>query len=471
MSSAPTNSPVVTDLTTLSIADAGRLMARRELTAAALTEAFLARIDALDHKIASFVTLTADLARAAAKQADTELDQGFHRGPLHGIPVGLKDIYETAGVRTTGHSHLRLDYVPTSDAETVRRLKAGGAIILGKLATHEFANGAMTPDQPFPPARNPWNTDYQPGGSSSGSGAAVAAALCMGAMGSDTGGSIRNPAGFCGTAGIKPTYGLVSRCGIFPLSFSLDTAGPLTWTVEDSALMLDVLAGYDPNDQASAKAPKVDYGAAAHRPIKGMRIALARSWYEGVTPDMAKGIDEAVRVLRELGAIVEDVTFPDIWDYHICARVIITVEAHAIHRQEVIECPEKFGYTTRRRFQLGAFLTGEQYLSALRFRRKLQLDTRAAMRGYDLVMTANHWGAPDIFKEPQPIFHFLDKASLTMPFNVTGQPALTVCCGFGSDGFPLSFQLAGRPFDEASVFAAGAAYERATPWRLRRPTL
>jgi len=450
-------------------------MARRELTAAALTEAFLARIDALDHKIASFVTLTADLARAAAKQADMEMGQGFHRGPLHGIPIGLKDIYETAGVRTTGHSHLRLDYVPTSDAETVRRLKAGGAIILGKLATHEFANGAMTPDQPFPAARNPWNTNYQPGGSSSGSGAAVAGALCMGAMGSDTGGSIRNPAGFCGIAGIKPTYGLVSRCGIFPLAFSLDTAGPMTWTVEDSALMLDVLAGYDPNDQASVKAPKVDYGAAAHRPIKGMRIAMARSWYEsvdgGVTPDMAKGIDEAVRVLRELGAIVEEVVFPDIWDYHICGRVIITTEAHAIHRQEVIETPEKFGYTTRRRFQLGAFLTAEQYLSAVRFRRKLQVDTRAAMRGYDLVMAPNQWGPPEIFEEPQQIFHFLGKASLSMPFNVTGQPALTVCCGFGSDGFPLAFQLAGRPFDEASVFAAGAAYERATPWRLRRPPL
>jgi aspartyl-tRNA(Asn)/glutamyl-tRNA(Gln) amidotransferase subunit A len=459
------------ELTTLSIAEAGSLMARGELTSSALTEAFLARIESVDHKIASFVTLTADRARNAAKQADTEMSRGFRRGPLHGIPVGLKDIYETDGVLTTGHSHLRADYVPAVDAETVRRLKAGGAVILGKLATHEFANGAMTPDQPFPPARNPWNTKYQPGGSSSGSGAAVAAALCMGAMGSDTGGSIRNPAGFCGTAGIKPTYGLVSRCGIFPLSFSLDTAGPLTWTVEDSALMLDVLAGYDLNDQGSAKAPKVDYGAAAHRPIKGMRIALARSWYEGVTPDMAKGIDDAVQVLREQGAVVEDVVFPDIWDYHICGRVIITTEAHAIHRQDVIERPEKFGYTTRRRFQLGAFITAEQYLSALRFRRKLQLDTRVAMRGYDLIMTANHWGAPEIFEEPQSIFHFLDKASLTMPFNVTGQPALTVCCGFGSDGFPLSFQLAGHPFDEASVFAAGAAYERATPWRLRRPTL
>jgi aspartyl-tRNA(Asn)/glutamyl-tRNA(Gln) amidotransferase subunit A len=464
----------MTDLTLLGIAEAGRLLARGDITATALTESFLKRIDAVDKKLSSYITVTGDLARAAARQADLELKGGVRRGPMHGIPVALKDIYETAGVLTTGHSALRQDYVPSIDAETARRLKDAGSVILGKLGTHEFANGNMTPDQPFPAVRNPWNTAYQPGGSSSGSGAAVAAQLCMGAMGSDTGGSIRNPAGFCGTAGIKPTYGLVSRCGIFPLSFSLDTAGPLAWTMEDCALMLDVLAGHDPNDQGSAKAPKVDYGAACHRPVKGMRIALARGWYEGptsVTPEMKTAIDEAVRVLKDLGATVDEVVLPDIRDYHICGRVIITVEAHAIHRQEVIETPEKFGYTTRRRFQLGAFLTAEQYISALRFRRQLTLDTRAAMRGYDLVMTANHWGAPDKFEEPQPIFHFLGKPSLAMPFNVTGQPAATICCGFGSDGFPLSFQLAGRAFDEASVFAAGSAYERATPWRSHRPKL
>ena len=376
---------------------------------------------------------------------------------------------------TTGHSHLRADYVPAIDAETVRRLKAGGAVILGKLATHEFANGAMTPDQPFPAARNPWNTDYQPGGSSSGSGAAVAAALCMGAMGSDTGGSIRNPAGFCATAGIKPTYGLVSRCGIFPLVLQLRHGGPARLDGRGHAPDARCAGGLRP--QRPGARPRRPRSTTARRrsvPIKGMRIALARSWYEGeaVTPDMAKGMDEAVRVLRDQGAVVEEVVFPDIWDYHICGRVIITVEAHAIHRQEVIETPEKFGYTTRRRFQLGAFLTAEQYLSARALpAQAAAVDTRAAMRGYDLVMAPNQWGAPEIFEEPQPIFHFLGKASLSMPFNVTGQPAMTVCCGFGSDGFPLAFQLAGRPFDEASVFAAGAAYERATPWRLRRPTL
>jgi len=465
----------ITNLTTLSIAAAGRLMAQGALSASQLTDAFLERIAAVDHGIASYITVTADLARAAARQADSEMKGGVRRGPMHGIPVALKDIYETAGVPTTGHSHLRKDYVPAIDAETVRRLKAAGAVILGKLGTHEFANGAMTPDQPFPAVRNPWNTDHQPGGSSSGSGAAVAAALCMGAMGSDTGGSIRNPAGYCGTAGIKPTYGLVSRCGIFPLSFSLDTAGPMAWTVEDCALMLDVLAGHDPNDQASARTARVDYGAACDRPVKGMRIALARTWFDNddasLSPGMKKGMDEAVRVLRDLGAIVEEVAFPSIWDYHICGRTIITTEAHSIHRADVIATPEKFGYTTRRRFQLGAFLTAEQYISALRFRRQLHQDTKAAMRGYDLVLTANQWGAPEKFQEPQPVFHFLDKPSLTMPFNVTGQPAMTVCCGFGDDGFPLAFQLAGRAFDEASVFAAGAAYERATEWRGKRPPL
>ncbi|MDB5488034.1 MAG: amidase [Reyranella sp.] len=465
----------MTDLTTLGIAEAGRLMACGDLTSTALTEAFLTRIGAVDRGLSSYVTVTADLALNAARQADMEMSGGLRRGPMHGIPIGLKDIYETAGVKTTGHSHLKIDYVPAIDAETVRRLKGAGAVILGKLGTHEFANGAMTSDQPFPPVRNPWNTAFQPGGSSSGSGAAIAAALCMGAMGSDTGGSIRNPAGYCATAGIKPTYGLVSRCGIFPLSFSLDTAGPMAWTTEDCALMLDVLAGHDPNDQASARAPKVDYGAAAQRPIKGMRIALAKSWYEGpdgkLSEDMAEGMEEAVRVMRDLGAEVEEVIFPDIRDYHICGRVIITTEAHAIHRRDVIERPEKFGYTTRRRFQLGAFLSAEQYISALRFRRKLQQDTREAMRGYDLVMTANQWGAPEVFEDPAPIFHFLGKPSLSMPFNVTGQPAASVCCGFGADGMPLAFQLAGRAFDEASVLAAGSAYERATPWRSRRPSL
>jgi aspartyl-tRNA(Asn)/glutamyl-tRNA(Gln) amidotransferase subunit A len=463
----------MSELAFLTIAEASARLARGELTAVDLTNACLARIDRFDSRLNAFVTLTADQARAAARQADRELARGHRRGALHGIPIGIKDIYETAGVRTAAHSYARVDHVPTIDAETVARLRAAGAVILGKCTTHEFATGAATPDQPFPSARNPWNRDLQPGGSSSGSGSAVAAGFCAGAMGSDTSGSIRNPAGWCAIAGHKPTYGLVSRRGIFPLAPSFDTAGPLAWTAEDCALMMDVLAGHDPLDPASARTPPVNYGQAVRRPIAGLRIGLVKHWYahdDGATRDVVNGVDEAAKVLRALGCVVEEITMPHLADYQACARVIISAEAHAIYRRDVAQHPEKFGYTTRRRLQLGAFLTAEQYVNATRFRRQLQVDTDAAMRGYDLLMTANQWGSPEGFDDP-PVFHFLGKPSLPNPFNVTGQPALTVCCGFGSDSHALAFQLAGRPFDDATVLAAGSAYERATPWRDRRPAL
>ena len=463
----------MSELATLTIAAASARLARGVLRAIDLTNACLDRIERFDSGLNAFVTLTADQARASAEQADREIARGHRRGALHGIPIGLKDIYETAGLRTAGQSHMRRDHVPTIDAETVARLRTAGAVIMGKLATHEFATGAATPDQPFPPARNPWNRALQPGGSSSGSGTAVAAGFCAGAMGSDTSGSIRNPAGWCAVSGLKPTYGLVSRRGIFPLAPSFDTAGPMAWTAEDCALMLDVLAGHDPLDPASAKITPVAYGQAVAQPVAGLRIGLVRHWYahaDGATKDMVAGIDEAAKVLRGLGCVVEEIAMPDLNDYQACARVIISSEAHAVYRRDVSRHPEKFGYTTRRRLQLGAFLTAEQYVNATRFRRKLQIDTDAAMRGFDLLMTANHYGPPEGFDDP-PVFHFLGKPPLPNPFNVTGQPALTVCCGFGADGYPLAFQLAGRPFDDATVLRAGAAYERATPWRDKRPSL
>jgi aspartyl-tRNA(Asn)/glutamyl-tRNA(Gln) amidotransferase subunit A len=300
---------------------------------------------------------------------------------------------------------------------------------MGKLATHEFATGAATPDQPFPPSRNPWNLELQPGGSSSGSGTAVAAGLCAGAMGSDTSGSICNPAGWCAVSGHKPTYGLLSRRGVFPLAPSFDTTGPLAWTAEDCALMMDVLAGHDPLDPASASVPPVGYGAAVHKSIVGLRIGLVKHWYahaDGATDDMVNGIDEAANMLRSLGCTVEEVTMPDINDYQACARVIISSECHALYRADVDKHPEKFGYTTRRRVQLGAFLTAEQYVSAMRFRRKLQVDTNDAMRGFD----PDDWrtlGAPDRFENP-PIFHFLGVSVATQSVQRHWPTALTVCC-------------------------------------------
>ena len=463
----------MSELAFLTIAEASARLAQGSLKAIDLVEACLARIARHDGKLNAFVALTADQARAAAQQADREIGRGHRRGALHGIPIGIKDIYETTGVRTAGQSHLKVDHVPTIDAETVARLRAAGAVIMGKLATHEFATGAATPDQPFPPARNPWMPDRQPGGSSSGSGTAVAAGFCAGAMGSDTSGSIRNPAGWCALSGLKPTYGLVSRRGVFPLAPSFDTVGPMAWTAEDCALMLDVLAGHDPLDPASARTEPMVYSARLAQPIAGTRIGLIKHWYaheNGVSADMVRGIDEAARVLRALGCVVEEITLPALLDYQACARFIISSETHSIYRRDVDRTPMKFGYTTRRRVQLGAFITAEQYVNATRFRRKLMLDTEAAMRGYDLVMTANHWGPPEGFDNP-PMFLFYGKPSLPNPFNVTGQPALTVCCGFGGDGHPLAFQLAGRAFDDATVLRVGSAYERATPWRDKRPAL
>lgn len=463
----------MSDLTSLTIAQASGLIARGELRSLDLTEAYLARIERFDGQLNAFVTLTADQARAAAQQADREISRGHRRGPLHGIPLGLKDIYETAGVRTSGQSRLLADHVPTVDAASVARLREAGAVFLGKLTTHEFATGAATLDQHDPPARNPWNRQLQPGGSSSGAGTAIAAGFCAGAMGSDTSGSIRNPAGWCAVSGLKPTYGLVSKRGVFPLAPTFDTVGPMAWTAEDCALMLDALAGHDPLDPSSACVEPVAYGRAATRSVAGMRIGLVKHWYdhaEGASAEMVAGVDAAAETLRTMGCAVDEIAMPHLADYQACARVIIGAEAHSIYRRSVMAHPEKFGPSTRLRLLLGAFLTAEEYVNAVRFRRKLQADTQAAMHGYDLVMSANHYGPPDRF-EGQAMFHFLGKPSLPNPFNVTGQPALTVCCGFDKAGYPLAFQFAGRAFDDATVLAAGAAFERATPWRDRRPTL
>ena len=299
-----------TDLHFLSIADAASLIERRQLSPVELTRAFLDRIAAIDPQINAYLLVTAERALDQARAAEAEIMAGRYRGAMHGIPFALKDIYCTAGIRTTSHSRTRADYVPDFDATTVAKLYAAGAVLLGKLATHEFAHGGPSFDLPWPPARNPWNRAYITGGSSSGSGASVAAGLAMGALGSDTGGSIRNPAALCGLVGLKPTYGLVSRSGVYTNSFSYDTAGPMTWTAEDCAIMLQAIAGHDVKDPASATRPLPDYRASLSGGIKGMRIGVLRAMYEQevATPDATKtALQAAFEVLRKLGATLEDV--------------------------------------------------------------------------------------------------------------------------------------------------------------------
>ncbi len=321
----------------LSIAEAGRRLRAKEVTSAALTQEALDKVAALDPALNAFITVTKDRALADAQRADAAFAAGQDQGPLQGIPYALKDIYDTAGIRSTCHSKLRLDVVPAEDGFAAAKLRAGGGVLIGKLATHEFAIGGPSFDLPFPPARNPWDRERMPGGSSSGSAASVAAGIVRMAMGSDTGGSIRGPAAYCGTVGMKATYGLVSRRGVFPLSTTLDHCGPLARSVEDAAITLQIIAGHDPLDPASADFPIPDYVSGLENGVSGMRIGVPRAFFAhagATTPDMLAAFDRAAdSSLRAAGATVEDVELPDYALFNTCGRVILTGEAYTCTRR------------------------------------------------------------------------------------------------------------------------------------------
>jgi aspartyl-tRNA(Asn)/glutamyl-tRNA(Gln) amidotransferase subunit A len=352
------------ELCFLTVAEAARRIAKRDLSPVELTDAYLARVATHDGVLRSYIRVTPEAALAAARQAEAEIMGGGPRGPLHGIPFALKDIFDSAGLPTTGHSARCVDNIAVEDAETTARLKAAGAVPLGKLATHEFATGGPSWDLPFPPARNPWDLTRFPGGSSSGSGVAVAAGLAPGAMGSDTGGSIRLPAAFCGTAGLKPSYGRVSKRGVLPLSYTLDNAGPLAWTVEDCAILLQAIAGHDPRDPASADLPVPDYRAELRNGINGLRIGLVRHWYEtdrrASDPTIA-AMDAAVSVLRGLGAEVREVTLHPLAAYQATMRVTPIL----IFRQRPRQLQQRLPNQQRRVLRLAPLVSnsapGDQY--------------------------------------------------------------------------------------------------------------
>src|SRR6185503_19229282 len=457
----------------LTIAESARLIAAKELSPVELLDSRLQRIERLDGRLNSFIRVLADEARATARTAEAEIAAGRYRGPLHGIPIGLKDIYETAGVPTTGHSKVMQDHVPAGDAFSVARLRAAGAILVGKLATHEFAFGGPSFDLPWPPARNPWNTDCFTGGSSSGTGASVAAGLVLGGTGSDTGGSIRGPSAYCGLAGIKPTYGLISRMGILPLGFSLDHAGPMAWTAEDCAIMLQAMAGHDPADPASADVQIPDYRAGLQGGVKGLRIGLIRHFYERdneANTATRQAIDAAARKYAELGCTVRDITLSPLDQWSACGVTIMLSEAYAIHEDNLKQRFTDYGEIFRDRMALAGLITAADYIQALRRRRELVDELDRAMTDLDLVMTAAAPSeAPPI--EEVPKFGIMSAPSLTMPFNVTGNPAMSVCCGYTGTGLPLSFQIVGKRFADATVLRAAHAYEQATEWRNRRPQL
>lgn len=464
--------PIATDLHALTIAEAARLIERRSLSPVELVEALIARREALDPQLDSFILPTPELALEQARQAEKEIAAGNYRGPMHGIPFGLKDIYCTAGIRTTGHSKVCADFVPEADATTVAKLYEAGAVLAGKLSTHEFAHGGPSFDLPWPPARNPWNREHFTGGSSSGSGAAVAAGLAMGAMGSDTGGSIRNPAALCGLVGLKPTYGLLSRWGVYANSFTYDHAGPMTWTVADCAIMMQALAGHDPRDPASANEPIPDYLAALTGDIKGMRIGVLRHLYEEdvpVAPALSAALEDAYDVLRSLGATVEEARIRPAQDYYDVKIVSAECELFAVHEHNLRTRVSDFGEDFLGRALAAVLVRGPDYVQAMRERRIMLEEVKPLYEKYDVLVTAGPGPAPRL--DAWRTIMFWQKPNITTPFNVTGGPALVQCIGFTEDGLPLSMQVVGKPFDDAKVMRVADAYERATPWRQRRPEL
>ncbi len=461
------------DVAFLTIAELNRLYIRREVSPVEVTKALVARIAAHDDKLHSFLRLTEEAALAQAAEAERELMAGTRRGKLHGIPYALKDIIETAGIPTTGHSKLRQDYVPAADAELVTRLKAGGAIMIGKLATWEFALGGPSFDLPWPPARNPWNPDYLPGGSSSGAGAAVAAGFVPGAVGTDTGGSIRGPAAVCGLAGLKPTYGRVSRRGVFPNTFSMDHCGPLCRSAEDIALFLKVIAGFDTEDPGSEDVPVPDYPAELNGGVRGLRLGLIDDWHQGANahPDLAPAVEAAVEVLRGLGAVVEPVRLSSLRDYTDCKTTISSVELYAIHEHDLKTRPQDFGRILRNRVLPGALIRAEDYLEALRWRTALAKEQALVLGQVDAFITAAALNVADR-ADPNLPDRLVSAPSITMPFSVGGLPALAIPCGYSrQEGLPLSPQIAAAPFAEGLVLRIAHAYQQATDWHRRHPNL
>lgn len=453
----------MTEISDLSIAAAGAGIRCGDFTALELTEALLGRIARFDPRLRNFFLLTAERARADAARADAELRVGQDRGPLHGIAYGLKDIIATRDFDTTCNSHLFVGHKPSEDAAVETRLQAAGAVLLGKLSTSEFACGGPSEDQPYPVSRNPWNPEHYTGGSSSGSAGAVAVRQMRFAIGTDTGGSIRVPAAYCGVVGLKPTYGRVSTRGVFPLSPSLDHCGTLACSVEDTALVLNAIAGFDPADPASVDRPAEDFTRDLKKGVKGLKLGYARQFLVDakVLPELVSALDKAVEILRQQGAQVEEVTIPDFELFRACNRVIIAAEAFALHEHTLRTRPKSYGRLTYVRLIAGTALSAGDLVNAFRLRRELTVGFTEVMARFDAIVTSPSMGEAVVLDtkpaaSPPPM-----TGAPTVIGNVTGNPAMTVPIALSKQGLPLGMQIFGGPFAEATVLRIGAALEDA----------
>ena len=454
----------------LSGAELGRRIARRELSPVAVTRAHLARIEQLAPKLNGFVTVTAERALAEAAAADREIAAGRSRGPLHGVPMALKDLFDTAGVRTTAGSRILAENVPVRDAAVVERLSASGLVLLGKTNMHEFAFGTTSDNPHFGPVRNPWDLERSPGGSSGGSGAALASGLCAVSFGTDTGGSIRIPAGACGVTGLKPTLGRVSRRGVTPLAWSFDTVGPMARTVEDAALLMNTIAGPDAEDEWCSTRPAEDFTRDFERGAGGLTLGVPREWFfEGVEPGIEAAVREAIAVLEREGARRIEVSLPGMADAHTAHHAILAAEAAAFHGAWLRERPDDYGDDVRRGLELGQLIAAVDYVNARRVQAIVRAAFRAALAEADVLVT------PCLPQAPLRVGEFMSREPavawnrLLTPVNLAGYPAISVPCGFDGGGMPVGLQIVGRPFEEALLLRVARAYERATEWGTRRP--
>jgi len=460
------------NLTALTLAEASARIKTGTVTSTQLTEACLARIAIYNPKLNAFITVMREKALAQAKECDAEQKAGRLRGPLHGIPIALKDNIDTAGTRTTAASAVYDERIPTEDAEVVRKLKAAGAVFIGKANLHEFAFGGTSATSYFGAVRNPWSLERNSGGSSGGSAAVVAAELCYGALGTDTGGSIRTPASFCGTVGLKPTYGLVSIRGIIPLVVSLDHCGPLTRTVEDAAILLNVLAGYDKLDIASVEHPKEDYVAAMGRPISDLRIGIPRApFFDLLEADVAKAVEDAIKQIAGMVKSVKDVTLPS------TAGINLPGETYAYHEELYARGANRYQIPTRRSLANGANAKAVDYIKG---RWKLDLLRRTiddSFTDFDLVVLPTRRHTPrtidDVKKREENEKPRNPELENTGQFDTYGIPAISVPCGFSSHAkrIPIGLMIAGPRFSEGRVLALARAYEQATNWHKEKPPL
>jgi aspartyl-tRNA(Asn)/glutamyl-tRNA(Gln) amidotransferase subunit A len=460
-----------TDLYFLTIADAAELIRTRKLSPVEYTETLIQRVETFEPQLNAFITRTFELASAQARAAEADIAAGRYRGPLHGVPFALKDIYNTRGILTSGGSRVCKDNIPAQDATATRLLRDAGAILLGKLQTHEFAHGGPSFDLPWPPARNPWHLEHFTGGSSSGSGAALAAGLVPASLGSDTGGSIRGPSSFCGLSGLMPTSGLVSRAGVLPNSFTFDHCGPMARTVEDCAILLQAIAGFDAQDAGSIAADIPDYRAALTGGIKGLRIGVLRHYWEQdmpAHPDLARAMDDAIAVFKSLGAKVEDCRTRPMQDSFDTKVIIGESEIYSIHYDNLKARPGDFGRDFLGRALPACLFQSSDYVQATREHRRIMAAVKPLYEKYDVLLAAGFGPAPRL--DAHKTANFWQKTNVYTPSNVWGGPSLALPAGF-SGVFPLGMQLIGAPFNEATVLRAGHAYQQTTDWHTRHPRL